>query len=198
MPDLTCWFFPGPEYGTTEAAWKAVLVEADRRCELHLRVKDNLLNEVSERYIWIVNTTVWSGGEQYKELAEGQLPQADDAIEGEKGDGGAVQKSSKALGKAFREGGQVQGEIWIWLSTRPTPSLLQTNYHMACKNEKTAVNQERNATKDSSLSQDQVWLASVGPKVLNEIIAKLINWSAAEVHWQMEVSLMRFHLDRCF
>ena len=34
--------------------------------------------------------------------------------------------------------------------------LLQTNYHMACKNEKTAVNQERNATKDSSLSQDQV------------------------------------------
>ena len=118
MPDLTCWFSPGPEYGTTEAAWKAVLVEADRRCELHLRVKDNLLNEVSERYIWIVNTTVWSGGEQYKELAEGQLPQADDAIEGEKGDGGAVQKSSKALGKAFREGGQVQGEIW--LSTRPT------------------------------------------------------------------------------
>jgi hypothetical protein len=30
------------------------------------------------------------------------------------------------------------------------------NYHIACKNEKTAVNQERNATKDSSLSQDQV------------------------------------------
>ena len=39
--------FPGPEYGTTEAAWKAVLVEADRRCELHIKVKDNLLNEVS-------------------------------------------------------------------------------------------------------------------------------------------------------
>ena len=38
---------PGPEYGTTEAAWKAVLVEADRRCELHIKVKDNLLNEVS-------------------------------------------------------------------------------------------------------------------------------------------------------
>ena len=32
----------------------------------------------------------------------------------------------------------------------------QINYHIACKNEKTAVNQERNATKDSSLSQDQV------------------------------------------
>ncbi|XP_046665958.1 protein kinase C and casein kinase substrate in neurons protein 1 isoform X3 [Homalodisca vitripennis] len=34
-----------PEYGTTEAAWKGVLVEADRLCELHLKVKDNLVNE---------------------------------------------------------------------------------------------------------------------------------------------------------
>ena len=41
----------GPEYGTTEAAWKAVLVEADRRCELHIKVKDNLLNEVFFRDI---------------------------------------------------------------------------------------------------------------------------------------------------
>ena len=40
------------------------------------------------------------GCEQYKELAEGQLPQADDAIEGEEGDGGAVQEGSKAVGKA--------------------------------------------------------------------------------------------------
>ncbi len=27
----------GPEYGTTEAAWKGVLSEADRRAELHVR-----------------------------------------------------------------------------------------------------------------------------------------------------------------
>ncbi len=32
----------GPEYGTTEAAWKAILVEADRRCDLHNRVKEDL------------------------------------------------------------------------------------------------------------------------------------------------------------
>jgi hypothetical protein len=32
----------------------------------------------------------------------------------------------------------------------------KSDYHMACKNEKTAVNQERNANADSSLSQDQV------------------------------------------
>lgn len=43
--DLKVVFFLGPEYGTTEAAWKAVLIEADRRCDMHLRVKDQLLNE---------------------------------------------------------------------------------------------------------------------------------------------------------
>lgn len=36
----------GPEYGTTEAAWKGVLVEADRRCDLHSRIRDNLANDV--------------------------------------------------------------------------------------------------------------------------------------------------------
>ncbi|XP_076389177.1 protein kinase C and casein kinase substrate in neurons protein Synd isoform X2 [Megachile rotundata] len=36
----------GPEYGTTEAAWKGVLVESDRLCDLHLRVKENLCNEI--------------------------------------------------------------------------------------------------------------------------------------------------------
>merc|ERR1712066_1192655 len=32
----------GPEYGTTEAAYKAILVESDRRCDLHVRVKEDL------------------------------------------------------------------------------------------------------------------------------------------------------------
>ncbi|GBP40915.1 Protein kinase C and casein kinase substrate in neurons protein 1 [Eumeta japonica] len=35
-----------PEYGTMEAAWKGALVEADRLCELHLRVRDSLVNDV--------------------------------------------------------------------------------------------------------------------------------------------------------
>lgn len=36
----------GPEYGTTEAAWKSALVEAERRCDMHLRVRDRLVNDV--------------------------------------------------------------------------------------------------------------------------------------------------------
>lgn len=36
----------GPEYGTTEAACKGVLVEADRLCDLHSSMKDDLQNDV--------------------------------------------------------------------------------------------------------------------------------------------------------
>lgn len=36
----------GPEYGTTEAAWKGILGEADRRYDVHTRIRDNLTNDV--------------------------------------------------------------------------------------------------------------------------------------------------------
>ena len=39
----------GPEYGTMEAAWKAVLVESDRRCDLHNRVKEDLTMKVNNQ-----------------------------------------------------------------------------------------------------------------------------------------------------
>ncbi|XP_026299953.1 protein kinase C and casein kinase substrate in neurons protein 2 isoform X2 [Apis mellifera] len=39
----------GPEYGTTEAAWKGVLVESERLCDLHLRVKENLCNDIIQQ-----------------------------------------------------------------------------------------------------------------------------------------------------
>lgn len=41
--------FVGPEYGTTEAAWKGALVEAERLCDVHTRVKDDLCNEVIQQ-----------------------------------------------------------------------------------------------------------------------------------------------------
>ena len=50
-------FIAGPEYGTTEAAWRAVLVEADRRCELHNRVKEDLNMKVnSQLKLWQKDT----------------------------------------------------------------------------------------------------------------------------------------------
>ena len=39
----------GPEYGTTEAGWKGVLQEAERVAELHLGVKEQLLNNVQNQ-----------------------------------------------------------------------------------------------------------------------------------------------------
>lgn len=41
--------FLGPEYGTTEAAWKGGLVEAERLCDVHNRIKDDLCNEVIQQ-----------------------------------------------------------------------------------------------------------------------------------------------------
>ena len=43
-----------------------------------------------------------------------------------------------------------------WVKLLEKCDKAKSNYHLACKNEKSAVNQERNATKDSSLSQDAV------------------------------------------
>ena len=37
----------------------------------------------------------------------------------------------------------------------------KTDYHSACKNEKSAINQERNASGDSAMSPDQVSQAHV-------------------------------------
>lgn len=36
----------GPEYGTMEAAWKGGMVEAERLSDLHLSVRDRLVNDV--------------------------------------------------------------------------------------------------------------------------------------------------------
>jgi hypothetical protein len=114
----------GPEYGTTEAAWKAVLNEADRRCELHLRVKDNLVNDV------IQSIKNWQKDNYHKQLMQ--------------------IKERKELDDQFKRA----QKPWVKLLEKVEKA--KSSYHIACKNEKSAVNQERNATKDSSLSQDSV------------------------------------------
>ena len=39
-------YFTGPEYGTTQAAWKAVLHEAECLAQIHTNIRENLLAEV--------------------------------------------------------------------------------------------------------------------------------------------------------
>lgn len=114
----------GPEYGTTEAAWKGVLAEADRRAELHIKVRDNLLNDVCNS---IKN---WQKDNFHKTMM--QL------------------KEKKEMDEQFKKA----QKPWAKLLNKVEKA--KSDYHMACKNEKTAINQERNANADSSLSQDQL------------------------------------------
>ncbi|XP_018568767.1 protein kinase C and casein kinase substrate in neurons protein 1 isoform X4 [Anoplophora glabripennis] len=114
----------GPEYGTTEAAWKGVLVEADRRCDLHSKIRDNLANDVLNKI------KQWQKDTYHKSMMH--------------------IKEKKDMDDAFKK------------AQKPWAKLLQkvekakTDYHTACKTEKSAANQERNAAGDSSFSADQV------------------------------------------
>ncbi|XP_057336255.1 protein kinase C and casein kinase substrate in neurons protein 2 isoform X2 [Microplitis mediator] len=114
----------GPEYGTTEAAWKSSLVESDRLCDLHLRVKENLSNDIVQQI------KTWQKDTYHKSMM--------------------TLKERKEMEDAFKK------------AQKPWSKLLQKvekaklDYHNSCKTERTAANQERNASADSSLSPDQV------------------------------------------
>nr|XP_045595939.1 protein kinase C and casein kinase substrate in neurons protein 1-like isoform X5 [Procambarus clarkii] len=114
----------GPEYGTTEAAWKGVLMEAEQRCDLHMRVKENLINEVHS------NVKQWQRDNYHKSMM-GQLKEKKDIED-------MFKKAQKPWSKLFEK-----------------VNKSRTDYHNACKSERSAQNQERNAGGDSSLSPDQ-------------------------------------------
>lgn len=114
----------GPEYGTAEAAWKGALGESDRLCDVHLRIKENLCNDI------IQQVKTWQKDAYHKSMI--------------------TLKERKEMEDAFKK------------AQKPWSKLLQkvektkSDYHNSCKTERTATNMERNASADSSLSQDQV------------------------------------------
>ncbi|XP_030745845.1 protein kinase C and casein kinase substrate in neurons protein 1 isoform X4 [Sitophilus oryzae] len=113
----------GPEYGTTEAAWKGVLGEAERRCDLHSKVRDCVVNDVMNKI------KQWQKDTYHKSMMQ--------------------IKEKKDMDDAFKK------------AQKPWAKLLQkvekakSDYHTACKTEKSAANQERNAAGDTSFSADQ-------------------------------------------
>ncbi|XP_054709894.1 protein kinase C and casein kinase substrate in neurons protein 1-like isoform X2 [Uloborus diversus] len=114
----------GPEYGTTEAAWKAGLVEADRQCDMHLRVKERLYNDV------ISQIKQWQKENYHKSMM--------------------TLKERKEMDDAFKKAQKP------WAKLLQKVNKCKSEYHAACKNERSAINQERNASSDTSLSPDQV------------------------------------------
>ncbi|XP_067644544.1 protein kinase C and casein kinase substrate in neurons protein 1 isoform X4 [Eurosta solidaginis] len=114
----------GPEYGTSEAAWKGVLTEAERISDVHLKIKENLCNDV------ISQIKSWQKDNYHHTLM--QIKQRKDMED-------LFKKAQKP-----------------WAKLLAKVEKTKSDYHAACKTERSATNQERNATADSSLSPDQV------------------------------------------
>ncbi|XP_055613300.1 protein kinase C and casein kinase substrate in neurons protein 1 isoform X2 [Uranotaenia lowii] len=114
----------GPEYGTTEAAWKGILTEADRLSDVHLKVKENLCTDV------IHQIKVWQKDNYHKTMMQ--------------------IKERKEMEDQFKKAQKPWGKYLTKVEK------CKYDYHSACKSERSATNQERNATSDSSLSTDQL------------------------------------------
>lgn len=114
----------GPEYGTIEAGWKSTLTEADRLSDVHVKIKENLCNDV------ITQIKTWQKDNYHKSMMH--------------------MKERKEMEDAFKKAQKP------WAKNLAKVEKCKAEYHSACKSEKTAANQERNANSDSSLSPDQV------------------------------------------
>lgn len=114
----------GPEYGTTEAAWKGVLTEAERLSDVHMKIKDNLCNDVNSQI------KTWQKDNFHHTLMQ--------------------IKERKDMDDLFKKAQKP------WAKLLAKVEKAKADYHAACKTERSATNQERNANADSSLSPDQV------------------------------------------
>lgn len=113
----------GPEYGTIAAAWRAILEEAESVADVHVKIRDDLINDVQN------NVHQWKK-ENYKKPALGPC------------------KETKQLEDEFRKAQKP------WAKRLSKVNKTKKDYHTACKNEKSAANQENNARADSGLSPD--------------------------------------------
>lgn len=88
---------PGPQYGSLEKAWSAIMTEADKVSELHQEVKNSLLNDDFEK---VKN---WQKDAYHKQIMGGfkEAKEADDGF----------RKAQKPWAKKLKE---VRGELsWV-------------------------------------------------------------------------------------
>lgn len=168
---------PGPQYGSLEKAWGAIMTEADKVSELHQEVKNSLLNDDFEK---VKN---WQKDAYHKQIMGG-FKEAKEAEDG-------FRKAQKPWAKKLKE---VRGEVqcalghpchlpvpalsaWSWLGELDGTSLqaegccdcysdvfsfsslqLETAkkaYHLACKEEKLAMTREANSKAEQSNTPEQ-------------------------------------------
>lgn len=90
---------PGPQYGSVERAWLAVMTEAEKVSELHQEVKNGLLNDDVEK---VKN---WQKEAYHKQMIGG-FKEAKEAEEGFK-------KAQKPWAKKMKEvGGEAGRAAW--------------------------------------------------------------------------------------
>lgn len=114
----------GPEYGTTEAAWKGILGEAESLSELHTKIRDHMAEDVPNQI------RSWQKEAYHKSMM--------------------VLKEKKEMDDCFKKA----QKPWAKILTKVNKTKL--DYHNACKVERSAANQERNATGDNAVSPEQV------------------------------------------
>jgi len=116
----------GPDYGTTEAASKAALEEADKVCEVHEGVSNELQANV------VAEIKAWQKEHYHKP---------------------ALQMHFKEV-KDFEDGFRKAQKPWVKLLTKVQKA--KERYHKSCKNEKTASIAESNAKSDTSKAPDEI------------------------------------------
>ena len=123
-----------------------MLVEADRRCELHHRVKEDLNLKVNNQI------KQWQKDSYHKVEKKRVLSTFFQSLQYFYFSFQSMMqlREKKEMEEQFKKA----QKPWAKLLSKVNKA--KTDYHNACKAEKTAVNQERNASGDSALSADAV------------------------------------------
>lgn len=116
----SCWCsrYIGPQYGSLEKAWMAIMTEADKVSELHQEVKNSLLNDDFEK---VKN---WQKDAFHKQIMGG-FKEAKEAEDGFRKAQKPWAKKMKEVGRAGGgEKGRVTHEVNLFMEERnPTASL---------------------------------------------------------------------------
>ncbi|OWK13376.1 PACSIN1 [Cervus elaphus hippelaphus] len=137
----------GPQYGSLERAWGAIMTEADKVSELHQEVKNSLLNEDLEK---VKN---WQKDAYHKQIMGGfkETKEAEDGF----------RKAQKPWAKKMKEvpgGWALPPDTWSRGLHRFCLLRLEAAkkaYHLACKEEKLAVTREMNSKTEQSVTSEQ-------------------------------------------
>lgn len=162
---------PGPQYGSLERAWGAIMTEADKVSELHQEVKNSLLNDDFEK---VKN---WQKDAYHKQIMGG-FKEAKEAEDG-------FRKAQKPWAKKLKEVREVQhvlghpalgaqsglgepgappcrqrvgrgcGAALMSLLSSPQLETAKKAYHLACKEEKLAVTREANSKAEQNNTPEQ-------------------------------------------